>query len=330
MPGLHLHHTAERELAMPINLNEAQEYREMGAMMPDGAFVWIKGHIRHDQQQAYSLPGFPPEDNGIFKKGRENDTYYTDWEFTVVFGPHTGSKLFQNMTIAGGQMDDKGQSKAGNITKSFYRGWVESAYGILPTDQSAQAQAARNIPSLSALQEIPFAVKVGIQAGEPRPASAGGGVYPDRNFIQKIVLPDDPIWARMKAGEIVPPEPSGTRPARGGGSGPAAAGSTEGAPLWQQQAATAAAAPVAAPAPAQAALPQPGPAAVAGPMPATAPVAAPAPIATPAPAAAVAAAWGGQPQPGPVNGAAGPVAAPAAAPAAPPTGGPAWLSNQGG
>lgn len=332
MPGLHLHHTAERELAMPINLNEAQEYREIGAMMPDGAFVWIKGHIQRDQQNAYSMPGFPPEDNGVFRKGREGDTYYTSWEFTVVYGPHTGSKLFQNMTIAGGQVDDKGQSKAGNISKSFYRGWVESAYGVLPSDNSAQAQAVRNIPSLSALQEIPFAVKVGIQAGEPRPANAGGGVYPDRNFIQKIILPDDPIWARMKAGEIVPPEPSGTRPARSA-SGPVAAGGTEAAPLWQREAAGAAAAPVAAPAPAQSQLPQPGPAAM--PAPATAPVAAPAPAAVPQ--AAVAAAWGGQPQPGPAapapvaNGAAGPQPAPAAAPVAgAPAGGPAWLNNQGG
>lgn len=327
---------------MPINLNEAQEYREIGAMMPDGAFVWIKGHIRRDPQNAYSLPGFPPEDNGIFKKGRENDTYYTDWVFTVVFGPHTGSQLFQNMTIAGGQVDDKGQSKAGNITKSFYRGWVESAYGVLPSDQSAQAQTVRNIPSLTALQEVPFAVKVGVQAGDPRPANLGGGVYPDRNYIIKIILPDDPIWSRMKAGEIVPPEPAGTKGARTGGTGPAAAAGAESAPLWQQQAATATAAPAAAPAPVQQQpLPQPGPAAVAvaGPQPAIAPVAAPAPasIAAPAPApaspaAAVAAVWGGQAQPAP-NGAAGPALAPAPA-AAPavgaPAGGPAWLHNQGG
>ena len=318
---------------MPINLNEAQEYREMGAMMPDGAFVWIKGKIRTDQNNAYSMPGFPPEDNGIFKKGREGDTYYTDWEFTVIFGPHTGSKLYQNMTIAGGQMDDKGQSKAGNITKSFYRGWVESAYGIQPSDQSAQAQAARNIPSISCLQDVPFAVKVGVQAGEPRPANQGGGMYPDRNYIHKIILPDDPIWARMKAGEIVPPEPMGTRQARTTG-GPAPAGGAQAAPLWQQQAAAAAAAPVAAPAPAaapvQQQLPQPGPAAApAGPAPAMAPVAAPAP-------AAVAAAWSGQPQPGPAapapvaNGAAGPQPAPAAAPVVgAPAGGPAWLQTQG-
>jgi hypothetical protein len=329
MPGLHLHHTAERELAMPINLNEAQEYREMGAMLPDGAYVWIKGHIRRDANNAYSVPGFPPEDNGIFKKGRESDTYYTDWEFTVVFGPHTGSKIFQNMTIAGGQMDDKGQSKAGNISKSFYRGWVESAYGVLPSDQSEQAKAVRNIPSLSALQEIPFAVKVGVQAGDPRPANLGGGVYPDRNFIQKIVLPDDPIWARMKAGEIVPPEPAGTRPARGSGSGPAAAGGTEAAPLWQQQAAGAAAAAAPAPAPVQPTLPQPGPAVAPAPAMAT--------VAAPAPAAQVAAAWGGQPVPGPtapqpvaLNGAGG-QPQPAAAPVAgAPAGGPAWLQNQGG
>lgn len=320
---------------MPINLNEAQEYREMGAMMPDGAYVWIKGHIRRDQKEAYSLPGFPPEDNGIFKKGRENDTYYTDWEFTVVFGPHTGSKLFQNMTIAGGQMDDKGQSKAGNITKSFYRGWVESAYGVLPSDQSEQAKAVRNIPSLTALQDIPFAVKVGVQAGEPRPAAQGGGVYPDRNFIQKIVLPDDPIWPRMKAGEIVPPEPSGTRPARAAGGGATGGGGTAEVPMWQQQAAAAAAAPVAAPAPVavQAQLPQPGPTVMpAGPQPAMAPVAAPQPTMAAAPA--VAAAWAGQPVPGPAapapvaNGVAGPVAAPAPAAAPGAVGGPAWLQQQ--
>lgn len=304
---------------MPINLNEAPEYREMGAQIPDGSFVWVSGVIRRDDKNTYNMPGFPPEDNGIFKKGREGDTYYTDWEFTVTHGPHTGSKIWQNMTLAGGQMDDKGQSKAGNITKSFYRGMVESAFGILPSDMSEQAKSYRNIPSITALVNVAFAVKTGVQAGEANP-NKPGEYYPDRTTIQKIILPDDPHYARMKAGEQIPPEPSGTRPARsGGGAGPAPAGGGA-QPLWQQQAAE-----TAAPAPVQQALPQPGPAT----MPAAAPVAAP------APAAAVAAAWGGQPAAaGPVaNGQAGPVAAgpqPAAAPAA--AGGqpgPAWLANQG-
>lgn len=304
---------------MPINLNEAAEYREMGSMIPDGTYCWVSGKIRRDQKEPYSLPGFDPADNGIFKKGNsENGTYFTDWEFTVTFGPHTGSKIWQNLTITGGMVDDKGQSRAGNITKSFYRGMVESAFSIMPSDKSQQAMNYRNIPSLVSLENIPFAVKIGIEAGGSNPR---GGSYPDKNYIFKIILPDDPEYAALKAGQVIPPAPMGIKPARGG-TGPAAAGATGDQPLWQQQAN---AGPQPAPAPAQQQLP------VAA-MPAAVPVAQP----QPAPQTA-AQAWAA-PVAGPaINGQAGPVmaqpgsqpaavAAPVAGPAA--GEGPAWLHNQ--
>ena len=284
---------------MPINLNEAQEYREIGAMIPDGTFCWVSGKIRPGQ---VSLPGFDQADFGLFKQSKGSDVIYMDWEFTVVHGPHNGSKIWQNLSIAGGTLDDRGQSKAGNITKSFLRAVVESAFGISPKDQSPQAAAYRNIPNVRALEGVTFAIRVGVQEGEAR---EGGGNYPERNTIAKVILPDDPQYADMRAGKEVPPSPSGPRAARGSATAAGPAPAPGQSALWQADAAATAAhaAPAAAPVGAWGG-PQPGPAPA------------------PAPAAAPAGAWG--------NGAAGPVGGPQPGPApagAAPAGGPAWLSQ---
>lgn len=298
---------------MALNLNEAAEYTEFGAMIADGTFCWVAGKIRPGQ---VSLPGFDQADFGLFKQSKGSDVVYADWEFTVTYGPHLGAKIWQNTSIAGGQLDDKGQSKAGNITKTFLRAIVESAFGINPKDQTPQAQAYRNIPSVRSLEGVQFAIRVGIQEGEEK---QGGGRYPDRNTIAKVILPDDPQYADMKAGKEIPPQPSGPRPARSGAAASGAAPAPAQNTLWQTDAAgnqqTPAPAPASPPAPQpQAAPPQGGPA--------------------PGPGGPAAAWTGGPAAPGPANGAAGgPQPAgpgpqgPQGGPGAAPANGPAWLNG---
>lgn len=286
---------------MPMNLNEAPEYREVGAMIPDGTFCWVNGKVRPGN---VSIPNFDPMDAGLFKQSTSSDVVYADWEFTVVHGPHAGSKIWQNLSMAGGEMDDKGQSKAGNISKAFYRGMIESAFGIDPKATDPQSQAYRNVPGVKALESVTFAVRTGVELGGDDPK---GGKYPDKTIIAKIILPGDPQYAALRAGQEVAPAPTGPRAARGqrsAASGTVAPGQS---PLWQTDAG--AHAPQAAPAPAPAAAPASPAQAWTG--------QAPAPQAAPAPAGA----WPG------ANGAAAPASAPAGGPApgGAPASGPEWL-----
>ena len=55
-------------------------------------------------------------------------------------GPYARRKFWQNFTVAGGKVDEKGQSKGWNIAKSAFRAMIDSALGLNPKDESAAAK----------------------------------------------------------------------------------------------------------------------------------------------------------------------------------------------
>ena len=73
-----------------------------------------------------------------------------DCEFTVVEGPYARRKFWQNFTVAGGKLDEKGQSKGWNISKSTFRAMVDSALGLDPKDESPAAKAEARHPGAEA------------------------------------------------------------------------------------------------------------------------------------------------------------------------------------
>lgn len=340
------------------NFNDAPEYREAGQLLPDGEHVWVQGVIKPGN---VSLPGFnAPEDQGLFTQAKGSDLVYLTWEFKVISPPYEGAMIFTNMMMHGGQVDDKGQSKSGNISKGFIRGMIESAFGIHPKDETATAQQYRQIPYLRVLESLKFPVRLGIDEGQVNPEN--GTKFPDRNYIAKIILSDDEEYAPMRAGHPVAPKPRGVRPARNRGGAAAGGGAgQQGGMLWQNEAAAIAGTRTAAPAPAPApAYAQPAPAyqpapfqpapapAAPAPAPAYPAPAAPAPApyaAPPPPSAAPAAITAPPPAPPPVYPPPPPVAAaapvtpaqawvappaqgaPAAAPIAPAGEGPSWLQR---
>lgn len=212
---------------MAYDLNEAQEQREFGALIPDGTFVKLKGFIRPGNA---SLPAGDAADAGLFKAANApSDAIMLDWEFTVMHGTFARQKLWQMMVVAGGSVDDKGQSKAGNITKSTLRAMLESALGIDPKDESAQAKQQRVLASFAHLDGIEFAARVGIEKGQD---DGRGGNYRDKNRIAFVVTPDQPEWKVIMDGGEAPPKPTGTViPPRSNGGG------TASAPAWQRNAA---------------------------------------------------------------------------------------------
>jgi hypothetical protein len=240
------------------DLNDAQpQMPPVGELIPDGTFARVAMTIRPG-----GLNGATPADAGVLKASNTSDAKLLDCEFTVVEGLYARRKFWQNFTVAGGKVDEKGQSKGWNIAKSAFRAMIDSALGLNPKDDSAAAKQKRVIQGLKQLDGIVFVARIMIE-----PASNPN--YKDANKLANVVTPDEPQYAAVMRGESVPPEPVNAKPRK--------SEATVTAPAW---ATPAAAAPETAKVPWAAGAPAAG-----------APAASPAPTTTPAAASTGAPAW---------------------------------------
>ena len=83
---------------------------------------------------------------------------------------------------------------------------IDSALGLDSQDMSEAAKAKRMLRGLADLHGITFAAKVRVEpANDPR--------YSDSNRLDRVVLPGEPEYAKVMAGEGVAAAPS-HRPAR--------------------------------------------------------------------------------------------------------------------
>jgi hypothetical protein len=149
--------------------------------------------------------GSTPADAGLLKASQTSDAKMLDCEFTVVAGPYARRKFWQNFTVAGGKLDDKGQSKGWNISKSAFRAMVDSALGLDPKDESPATKQKRVITGLKQLEGIVFAARLMVE-----PASSPQ--YKDQNKLANVVLPGEPQYAAVMAGETVQPEAVNAKP----------------------------------------------------------------------------------------------------------------------
>jgi hypothetical protein len=170
-----------------------------------------------------------------------------DCEFTVAAGPHLRRKFWQMFTVAGGKVDENGVSIGWKITKGVLRTMIDSALGLDPQDMSEAARGKRVLRGLADFNGITFAAKIKVEpASDPR--------YGDSNRLDRVVLPNEPEWQRIMAGEAVPAQPSrsATRasqpafpaanaaPAWGNSNRPASPAAPSPAPAWAQKAQAAA------------------------------------------------------------------------------------------
>ena len=199
---------------MTFDMNDAELPRGTD-LIPDGSFVKVRMEIRRG-----GIDGAGEVDRGLLKAARTpgSDVRLLDCEFTVVAGPHARRKFWQSFTVAGGKVDEQGVSIGWKISKGMFRAMIDSACGLDPKDMSEAAKARRILRGLADLHGITFAAKLRIE-----PASDSR--YGDSNRLDRVVLPGEPEYARIMAGEALPPAPSqrAPRPA----SAPAAA-----APAW--------------------------------------------------------------------------------------------------
>ena len=201
------------------DLNDAQpQMLPMGEPIPDGTFAKIRMTIRSG-----GVDGSVPMDARLLKASTTSDAKMLDCEFTVVEGPFAKRKFWQNFTVAGGKLDEKGVSKGWNISKASFRAMVDSALGLDPNDTSEAARQKRTIQGLKQLDGITFAARIMIE-----PASSPQ--YKDANKLANVVVPGEPQYAPIMRGEEVPPDPIKARPRK------TAAAPAYQAPAWQTEA----------------------------------------------------------------------------------------------
>jgi len=104
--------------------------------------------------------------DGSLTQSKTSDVLFLNVEFTVMEGAYAKRKIFQNLTVSGGGVDDKGRSKGGTITKSFLRAVIDSAYGLDPDDDSPASRQKRIKNSYGDFNQMIFLGKVGIETGK--------------------------------------------------------------------------------------------------------------------------------------------------------------------
>ena len=100
-------------------------------------------------------------------------------EFTDVLLVGEGRNLAVGAPkVAGGKVDEKGQSKGWNISKASFRAMVDSALGLDPKDESPAAKQRRVIQGLKQLDGIVFVARIMVE-----PTTKRGGSLPVSAFF---------------------------------------------------------------------------------------------------------------------------------------------------
>ena len=183
------------------DMNDA-ELPRTSDLIPDGTYAKVTMVIRPG-----GIDGQGEVDRGLLKASRSGDTRMIDAEFTVLVGPHAKRKFWQNFNVAGGKLDEQGVSIAWKISKGVFRAMIDSALGLNPQDMSEAAKSKRMLRGLADLSGITFAAKIRVEGST-------NTAYSDQNRLDRVVLPGEPEYARIMAGEVVPASPSPARVSR--------------------------------------------------------------------------------------------------------------------
>ena len=205
---------------MTYDLNDAgPQMTPAGELIPDGTFAKLRMTIRPGGSN-----GATPMDAGLIKASPSSDAKMLDCEFSVVDGPYARRKLWQSYTVAGGKLDEKGQSKGWNISKATFRAMVDSALGLNPKDESPEAKSKRMLQGLKQLDGITFVARIMVEPSENQR-------YRDQNRIANVVTADEPQYAAVMQGQSVPPDPVKATPRKSASASvPPAWGSAPSAP----------------------------------------------------------------------------------------------------
>lgn len=183
-----------------FDFNDAQQQMApQGELIPDGVFSRVKLTIRPG-----GTNGAVPMDAKLLKSSDRSDALMLNCELTLLDGPHARRKFWQNFTVAGGKRDEKGESIGWNISKSSFRAMIDSAIGLDPRDDTPAARDKRKLEGLRQLDGIVFAARIMVEPESPGHAA--------NNRIANIIVPGEPEYAKIMAGQSVPPDPVNASP----------------------------------------------------------------------------------------------------------------------
>ncbi len=121
--------------------------------------------------------------DGYATESFDTGSVYLAAEFVVLQGEYVRRKLWSNI----GLYSPKGDTW-GNMGRTFIRAVLNSAYGVLPSDQSPEAQNARRIASFAALDGIEFVARIDVEKD-----SKGE----NRNVVKIAIEPDHKDYAAL-------------------------------------------------------------------------------------------------------------------------------------
>jgi len=117
-----------------------------------------------------------------FKKSQTSKAKWMELEFTVIGGEHDKRKFWDKIFVDGDKMSPNGIPVTKEIGLSTLRMIIESAFNIIPTDTSAEAQARRQISGVNDLNGMEICAKVGIDKGT--------NGYADKNKLTAAMTPN--------------------------------------------------------------------------------------------------------------------------------------------
>ena len=196
------------------DFNDAEQQQGFD-LIPKGALVKVRMTIKpggfDDAARGWT--------DGYATESFDTGSIYLAAEFVVLEGEFAKRKLWSNI----GLHSPKGDAWA-NMGRTFIRAALNSAYGVLPSDQSPEAQNARRIGSFSALDGIEFVARIDVEKDNK-------GEY--RNTIKQVIEPDHKDYARLMG---VPPKAGAAPVAAAPQAKPAnpARPASVGKPAWAQ------------------------------------------------------------------------------------------------
>ena len=117
-----------------------------------------------------------------FKKSQTSKAKWMELEFTVIGGEHDKRKFWDKIFVDGDKMSPNGVPVTKEIGLSTLRTIIESAFNIVPTDVSPEAQARRQIQGVNDLNGMEICAKVGIDKGT--------NGYADKNKLTAAITPN--------------------------------------------------------------------------------------------------------------------------------------------
>ena len=154
-----------------FDFNTASEQRDFD-VIPDKTVAVVQLKIRDGNAGP----------DGLLTRSRSGEAEMLSCELTVVEGPHTKRKFFENMVISG---TTDGHAQAADISKSKLRAIIESARGIKPKDVSETAKKAR-VCELRDFDGVRFIARIGVEPAK--------GDYKAKNILAAVITPDQKEW----------------------------------------------------------------------------------------------------------------------------------------